>query len=290
MAEVSAKMVKELREMTGAGMMECKKALMEAEADMEKAVDVLRTRGLAAAAKKAGRATNEGLIVAAVSDDMRTAALAEVNCETDFVSRNDVFGNYAARVAAAVLESDPADLEALKQASAGGISVDEMITEAIHTIGENIQISRFVRRCVDTGAISSYIHAGGRLGVLVLYKLGKQETAGLEGFKTMAKDIAMQVAAANPATVSRTDYSEEVIQHELSIYQAQAAESGKPQNIQAKMAEGRLEKFYQENTLLEQAFVKDPDITVKGLVAAQSKSLGDEIEVIAFERFELGQG
>jgi elongation factor Ts len=288
MAEISASLVKELREITGAGMMECKKALTEAEGEIEKAVDVLRTRGLAAAAKKAGRATNEGLVVALVSEDSKTAALVEVNCETDFVSRNDVFGEFATKIAQAVLDNDPADIEALKAASVDGETVDALIIEAIHTIGENIQVSRFVRRSVDAGAISSYIHGGGRLGILVEFKIGDPATASKDEFIALAKDVAMQVAASNPGAVSRDSFSAETVEHEKAIYKAQAAESGKNEEIQEKMAVGRLEKFYKENTLVEQPFIKDPDKSVRQIIEAAAKSLGDTIEVVAFDRYGLG--
>jgi elongation factor Ts len=288
MAEITAGLVKELRELTGAGMMECKKALTEAEGKIEKAVDVLRTRGLAAAAKKAGRATNEGLIVARLSDDAKSAVLVELNCETDFVSRNDSFAALAAAVAQAALDVKPADVEALKAAPANGKSVGDLLTEAVHTIGENIQLSRFVCRESASGVFASYIHGGGRLGVLVEIAVGKAATAASESFKTMAKDVAMQVAAANPGAVARESFPAQTIAHEMDIYKAQAAESGKPESIQEKIATGSLEKFYKENALLEQAFVKDPDKTVRAYVAETAKQLGDEIEVLAFDRFELG--
>ncbi|MDR0347592.1 MAG: translation elongation factor Ts [Coriobacteriales bacterium] len=290
MPEVTAALVKELREITGAGMMECKKALTEAEANIEKAIDVLRTRGLAAVAKKAGRATNEGLAVTVLADDAKTAAMVEVNCETDFVSRNDLFGSYAAKIARAALASDPADIDALKASIVEGETVEAILTEAIHTIGENIQVSRFVRRTVGTGAISSYIHGGGRLGVLVRFELGNDASAANDEFKALAKDVAMQVAAANPGAVTREGFSAEVIEHEMAIYRAKAAESGKPENIQEKIAEGNLRKFYEENTLLEQAFVKDPNKTIKEVIQGVAKSIGDTIEVVGFDRFEVGQG
>jgi len=290
MADITAAMVKELRESTGAGMMECKKALVEAEGDSSKATDILRTRGLAAVAKKAGRATNEGLASVLVSDDGTSAALVEVNCETDFVSRNEVFGGYVSKITRAVLEADPADLEALKAAVVDGETVDALLTDAIHTIGENIQVSRFVRREVAQGAISSYIHGGGRLGILVQFKLGKAATAASDAFKAMAKDVAMQVAAANPGAVTRDDFAPEVIAHEMEIYKAKAAESGKPEAIQEKIAQGNLKKFYEENALLEQAFVKDPGQCVEDVVKCVAKALGDSIEIIGFDRFEVGQG
>jgi elongation factor Ts len=290
MAEITASLVKELREITGAGMMECKKALTEAEADIEKAIDVLRARGLAAVAKKAGRTTNEGIVAALTSEDAKTAALVEVNCETDFVSRNEVFGGYVTKIAQATLAGDPTDIEGLKATTVEGETVEALLTEAIHTIGENIQIARFVRRVADDGVISSYIHGGGRLGVLVRFKLGNAATAATEEFKTLAKDMAMQVAATNPGAVTRDGFSDEVIAREMAIYKAKAAESGKPENIQEKIAEGNLRKFFQENTLLEQAFVKDPDKNVQTVIAGVAKALGDTIEITGFDRFAVGQG
>lgn len=289
MADITASMVKELREMTGVGMMECKKALVDTDADLEKAVDLLRTRGLAAVAKKAGRETNEGLISAQVSADGKTAVLVEVNCETDFVSRNDVFGDYVKKITAAAMDEDYADVEAFKAATIDGQSVGDILTEAIQTIGENIQVSRVIRRTVDNGAISSYIHGGGRLGVLVQFKFDNVATADNAEFKTLAKDVAMQVAAANPGAVTREGFSAEIIEHEMEIYKAKAAASGKPEAIQEKIAEGNLKKFYEENSLVEQAFVKDPDKNIQQVVDAVSKAAGDKIEILAFDRFGLGQ-
>jgi elongation factor Ts len=290
MADITASLVKELREITGAGMMECKKALVEAEADIEKAIDVLRTRGLAAVAKKAGRETNEGLAATVLSADAKSAALVEVNCETDFVSRNEVFGGYVAKIAQAVLDNDPADIDALKASSIEGESVEAVLTDAIHTIGENIQVSRFVRREVASGAISSYIHGGGRLGVLVQFKFANAATAESDEFKALAKDIAMQVAAANPGAVTRDEFAPEIIEREKAIYKAKAAESGKPEAIQEKIAEGNLKKFYEENALVEQAFVKDPSKTVQEVVFGVAKAVGDPIEIVGFDRFGVGQG
>ena len=290
MAEITASMVKELREMTGAGMMECKKALVDAEGDTERAIDLLRARGLAAVAKKAGRATNEGLAATLVAEDGLSASLVEVNCETDFVARNELFGTYVTKIAKAVLDNAPADIDALKASAIEGETVNDLLTDAIHTIGENIQVSRFVRRSVDCGAISSYIHGGGRMGILVQFKLGNIATAASEQFKVMARDIAMQVAAANPGAVTREGFAPELIDREMAIYRAKAAESGKPEAIQQKIAEGNLKKFYQENALVEQAFVKDPDKTVQDVVNAVAKALGDTIEIVGFDRFAVGQG
>ncbi|MCL2530203.1 MAG: translation elongation factor Ts [Coriobacteriia bacterium] len=288
MSEISAKLVKELREMTGAGMMECKKALTEVEGDLEKAVDVLRVRGLAAAEKKAGRATNEGLVVAKVAADCLSAALVEVNCETDFVSRNETFAALANKIGDAVLASKPASLEALTELALDKGTVADAITDGIHTIGENMQVSRYACLSADKGGFSSYIHGGGRLGIIVQFSFDKPATATAEAFTVVAKDVAMQVAAANPLAVSQESFAPEVVEKEMSIYKAQAAESGKPESIQEQIATGRMKKFYAENALVEQAFIKDPDQTVREVLAAASKELGDNITVVEFVRFELG--
>ena len=245
-------MVKELREMTDAGMMECKKALVEADGDMDKAVDVLRTRGLAAAAKKAGRATNEGTVMTVVAEDAKSAAVVELNCETDFVGMNEKFKAYAEKLGRAALAANAADVEALKAASYEGESVEDILTDAIHVLGENIHPAS-------------------------------------EGFQTYGRDVAMQVAAASPVAATRESVPAEVVEHEKAIYKAQAAESGKPENIQEKMATGRLEKFYKENCLTEQAFVKNPDQTVNQYTEEAAKNLGGSIKVTGFVRWALGE-
>lgn len=289
MAEITAALVKELREMTGAGMMECKKALTEAEGDIDKAVDVLRTHGLAAAAKKAGRATNEGMVMALVSDNGQAGALVELNCETDFVGMNEKFHGYAEKIANAVIANQPADMDALKASEIDGEKVEDVITDAIHTLGENIQLARFAYAGQPEGAVTSYIHGGGKIGVLVEFKLGDTSFATNEDFKKYGRDIAMQVAAASPVAATRESVDPAIIEHEMSIYKAQAAESGKPENIQEKIATGRMEKFYKESCLTEQAFVKDPDQSVNQYTAAVAKQLGTTIEIVNFTRFMLGE-
>ncbi|MFR0707184.1 MAG: translation elongation factor Ts [Eggerthella lenta] len=286
MAAVTASMVKELREMTGAGMMECKKALVEADGNIDQAVDVLRTRGLAAVAKKAGRATNEGTVMAIVSDDATSGAVVELNCETDFVGMNDKFKAYAEKIAQAALASKPADLEALKAADAAGETVEAVVTDAIHTLGENIQLARFA--VVEGGAVSSYIHGGGKIGVLVQFDVEGIDPAS-DGFKQYGRDVAMQVAAAAPVAATREAVDPAVVEHEKAIYMAQAAESGKPEAIQEKMATGRLEKFFKESTLTEQPFVKNPDQSVSEYAAEVAKNLGGEIKIVDFKRFVLGE-
>jgi len=290
-ADITASMVKELRECTGAGMMECKKALSESEGDLDSAVDILRMRGLAALAKKAGRATNEGTIAAFVTPDSRVGVLVEVNSETDFVGRNAEFTSFAAELAEHIAAEAPTDVESMltQTLTARGITVEQLFGEKVSKLGENMGIARFVREKIEgTGAVSTYIHGGGKIGILVTFALGKAETAADTAFQTFAKDVAMQVAAAQPLFVTREEAPADVIEHELSIYKAQAAESGKPEAIQEKMATGRLEKYFKEVALMEQAFVKNPDISVTQYTAETAKAVGDTIAVVAFTRFVLG--
>ena len=286
MAAITAAMVKELREMTDAGMMECKKALVEADGDMDKAVDVLRTRGLAAAAKKVGRATNEGTVMAIVSDDATKGAVVELNCETDFVGMNEKFKGYAEKIARAAMAANVEDIEALKAVDAEGETVEDVLTDAIHTLGENMNLARAA--VVEAGGVASYIHGGGKIGVLVTFDVEGIDPASDE-FQHCGRDVAMQVAAASPVSATRESVPAEVVAHEMEIYKAQAAESGKPEAIQEKIATGRLEKFYKENCLTEQAFVKNPDQSVSEYVNEVAKNLGGTIKVSGFKRFMLGE-
>ena len=286
MAAITAAMVKELREMTDAGMMEFKKALVEADGDMDKAVDVLRTRGLAAAAKKVGRATNEGTVMAIVSDDATKGAVVELNCETDFVGMNEKFKGYAEKIARAAMAANVEDIEALKAVDAEGETVEDVLTDAIHTLGENMNLARAA--VVEAGGVASYIHGGGKIGVLVTFDVEGIDPASDE-FQHCGRDVAMQVAAASPVSATRESVPAEVVAHEMEIYKAQAAESGKPENIQEKIATGRLEKFYKESCLTEQAFVKNPDQNVTDYVNEVAKKLGGTIKVTGFKRFMLGE-
>ena len=287
MANITAAMVKELREMTGAGMMECKKALAEVEGDMEKAIDVLRTRGLAAAAKKAGRATNEGTVAALLSGDAKSGVVLELNCETDFVGMNEKFKAYADRMAKVALDNKISDVEALKAAAdADGETVEAILTDCVHVMGENTTLKRV--QVVESGAVASYIHMGGKIGVLVEFEVEGIDPATDE-FQTYGRDVAMQVAAIPAVAANREQVPAEVIEHEMSIYKAQAAESGKPEAIQEKIATGRLEKFYKENCLTEQEFVKNSDQTIQQYTDATAKQLGGTIKVVNFVRFALGE-
>ncbi len=286
MANISASMVKELREMTGAGMMECKKALTEADGNMDQAVDILRAHGLAAVAKKAGRATNEGTVMAILNDECTKGAVVELNCETDFVAMNEKFLGYAERIAKAALENAPVDAESIKGATEGGETVEEILTDCIHVMGENCQISRVAE--VEAPAVTSYIHGGGKIGVLVNFDVEGIDPAS-DGFQKCGRDVAMQVAALSPVSATRESVPADVAAHELEIYKAQAAESGKPENIQEKIAQGRMEKFYKENCLAEQDFVKNGDVTVKQYVDNCAKELGGTIAIKGFLRLALGE-
>ena len=282
----TAQDVKKLREMTNVGMMDCKKALQATDGDMDKAVDVLRTRGLAAAAKKVGRATNEGTVMAIVSDDATKGAVVELNCETDFVGMNEKFKGYAEKIARAAMAANVEDVEALKAVDAEGETVEDVLTDAIHTLGENMNLARAA--VVEAGGVASYIHGGGKIGVLVTFDVEGIDPASDE-FQHCGRDVAMQVAAASPVSATRESVPAEVVAHEMEIYKAQAAESGKPENIQEKIATGRLEKFYKESCLTEQAFVKNPDQNVTDYVNEVAKKLGGTIKVTGFKRFMLGE-
>ena len=289
MTQVTAALVKQLREMTDSPMMECKKALVEADGDIDKAVDILRTMGVAKAVKRAGRDTNEGTIATYVSEDSKLGAILELTCETDFVGTNPKFTGFALELAKVVAENDPADVDALKACAMGESTVEAELTEMIHVIGENMKIARFQRVTADDGALSCYVHLGGKLADIVTFKLGKAETAAADEFKTFAHDVAMQVAAAAPVAARRDDVPADVIEHELAIYKAQAAESGKPEAIQEKMAQGRLEKYFKESVLTEQEFVKDSSLTIGQLAKNVGKSLGDDVEVMSFIRYTFGE-
>ena len=278
----TAKDVKELREMTGCGMMDCKKALTETDGDKEKAVEILREKGLATAAKKAGRIAAEGIVKDYVANNV--GVILEVNAETDFVAKNDQFLDFVNTVAKAVADANPADVEALKAVEVNGTTVGDMLTEKIATIGENMNIRRFARY---EGDVATYIHAGGKIGVLVKFDT---DVADKDGFKEFAKDIAMQIAAVNPAYVRPSEVPADVVEKEKEILTAQARNEGKPANIAEKMVAGRIHKFYKEICLVEQPFIKDGDLSVAKYVEEKAKELGGKIEIVSFARFEKGEG
>lgn len=283
----TAKDVQNLREKTGCGMMDCKKALTDAGGDMGKAVELLREKGLAAAAKKAGRIAAEGVVCAIVDEAKKVGAIIEVNSETDFVAKNADFNAFVEACAKTVIAENPADLAALMACKiAGGTdTVEEALREKILTIGENLKIRRFERY---EGDIVTYIHGGGRIGVMVLFEA--PAVSGKDEFKTYAKDVAMQIAAVTPTYVCKEDVPAEVVEKEKEILTVQAINEGKPANIAEKMVMGRINKYYKEVCLLEQPFVKNGDISVGKFTQDTAKELGGDIKVIKFVRFEKGEG
>lgn len=282
----TAQDVKNLRERTGCGMMDCKKVLAEADGDMDKAAELLREKGMAAADKKAGRIASEGMVYAVSDLDSDLGVVIEVNSETDFVAKNEGFQKFVQDLAKVVMETNPADVDALMEAEMGSGTVADELREKIQVIGENLKIRRFNRYC---GKSCAYVHGGGTHGVLVNFDT-TPEVAAKPEFIAFGKDIAMHIAAENPTYVRREDVPAEVLDKEREILKAQALNEGKPENIAEKMVEGRVKKYYEQNCLLEQKFVKDPDITVNQYIEQKAKELGGDIKVIDFTRFEKGEG
>ena len=274
---VSASLVKELREKTGAGMMDCKKVLTETDGDMEKAIDLLRERGIAKAAKKSGRVAAEGLVEGYISADGKIGAIVEVNSETDFVAKNEEFKAFVADIARQVVEKNPAtveDLLAQESIAVAGKTVNEVLIEKIATIGENLNIRRFARFEAE-GLVEKYIHGDGKIAVLVNMKKGTSE---------VAKDICMQIAAARAEFVTRDQVPADRVEKEKEILKAQTMNEGKPEAIAERIVEGRINKFYGEICLVEQEFVKNPDIKVEQLLKEKDS------EIVEFARFEKGEG
>lgn len=291
--EVTASMVKELREMTGAGMMDCKKALAATDGDMDKAIEFLREKGLAAAEKKAGRIAAEGIVATNVSEDGKVASIVEVNSETDFVAKNDKFQDFVAAVAAQVAKTNAADVDAFiaePWALDTSKTVKEELSSMIAVIGENMNIRRFKKVTADNGFVVSYIHGGGRIGILVEV----ESTVNNAEVQEAAKNVAMQIAAMNPKYVSQAEVPAEFIAHEKEIIKAQImndpANSKKPENIIEKMLDGRLAKELKEFCLLDQVYVKDGDLTVAQYVANVGKQVGASVAIKSFVRFETGEG
>lgn len=287
MANFTAKDVSALRERTSCGMMDCKKALTEADGDFEKACEILREKGLAAATKKAGRIAADGLVVAKVEGNV--GAVIEVNSETDFVAKNQGFVDFVEGCADIVIKNNPSDVDALLADNYGERTVKEELNDKILTIGENMTIRRFQRL---EGNLVSYVHAGGKIGVIVKFDT---DCADKDGFSEYGKDVAMQVAALNPAYLNKSDVPSDIVEHEREILVAQAKEdpknASKPEQVLVKMVEGRLnKKFYQDSCLVEQPFVKDGNMTVGQYTAETAKKMGGKIEIVSFVRFEKGEG
>lgn len=286
--------VKKLREMTSVGMMDCKKALTEADGDFDKAIEILREKGLAKAAKKAGRIAAEGMVCAKVCAECGVGDIIEVNSETDFVAKNADFQKFVSDLADVVIRENPADVEALKACQMGDMTVEAALQEKVLTIGENIQIRRFARYDESTVNVS-YTHMGGVIGVLV----GLQVSENLKGNATvleLGKDIGMQAAAMNPSFMDKSDVDESTLAKEKEILLAQALEENKtaakpkPEQIIHKMVDGRIGKYYEENCLLQQAFVKENKVSVEKHIAEVAKTLGGEIKLVKYVRFEKGEG
>ena len=293
MAEITAALVKELREKSGAGMMDCKKALTENNGDVELAMDWLRTKGLSKAAKKSDRVAAEGLVAVALRDDGAgaTGAAIELNSETDFVSRNELFQNAARKVAQTALGA--ADVDALVAAkSADGEVVGDLITNLIATIGENMLVRRMTRFEVANGVVAAYVHNAaapdlGRIGVLVALESTASDKAALSD---LGRKIGMHIAATQPQSLSTDDLDPAAVERERAIFSEQAAASGKPESVIEKMVEGRIRKFYEEVVLLKQSFVMNPDQTIEQVLAEQSKTLGAPVSIKGFTRLALGEG
>lgn len=308
MAEISAQLVKQLRERTGAGMMECKKALQEANGDLAEGEVILRKRGIASASKKESRSTKQGLVATKISDDSKLGVLVEVNCESDFVARTEDFQSLVDDVASHIAQLKPKYVrpEELTEAERATFkahealyeqkfvhdsnsTVGELVKSKIAKLGENISISRFeIYEVTGSGAVASYIHTGNQIGVLLEIATGKQESTSREEFKTLGRDIAMQVAAIPSQYVSRADVPSDVLEKERNIQRERAINEGKPEKMADKIAEGRMAKFYEEVCLLDQPFIRENSISVGDLIRTAAGKLGEEIRVTRFVRFKVG--
>jgi len=284
---ISAADVKKLRDQTGAGMMDCKTALEEAQGNFDEATTILRKKGLASAAKKAGRATSEGLIGNKVSDDHTTGVLVEVNCETDFVARTDDFQQLIADVLAAIEKAGDSANEAWLLDPNGPVQL--RVKAAIGKLGENMAVPRFVRYA-NHGYVGQYIHVGGKIGVQVEFTGASATVTGRDEFTTLVKEIAMQIAAANPTYVSRSNVPADALEKEKAIYRAQMENSGKPANVIDKIVEGKLGSYYTQVVLPDQPSIRDPKMTVAQVIAAANKALGTDVSVSRFVRLKVGEG
>ena len=280
---ITAQLVKELRDMTAAGMMDCKKALVEVEGDLEKAVDWLRQKGMAKAAKKSGRATSEGLVTVAASADGMHIAMGSLLCETDFVARGEQFQAMATRVTQVILEKAPADAEALDAL------LGEEVTQLIASVGENMQLGKFARFSKQgaNDVVGQYIHANSKIGVLVYLTCGKAESASKPEVQELAKNLAMQVAAASPLALDASCLDPAAVEREREVYRQKAIEEGKPAQIVDKIADGAVKKFQKEVCLMDQLYIRDDKKTIADVVREAGKTIGDEIKVTGFERIQL---
>jgi len=286
---VSAAEVKKLRTMTGAGMMDCKKALQEAQGDMDKAVEILRKKGIAKAAKKADRIASEGAVTVEISDDFKCATISEINSETDFVAQNDNFKELVKKATKHIHVTAAESVEDLLQTEIDGVKFEEFMKAEIAKIGENIVVRRFDKICVEgNGVVNGYLHMGGKIGVIVAATCENGEVC--DAIKDLLKDIAMHIAAMNPKYLDESAIPESVIDKEKEIAKAQLEKEGKPANIIEKIIPGKIKKFVEENTLLGQKFVKDDKKSVKQVLDETAKAAGGTVKIIQFVRYELGEG
>ena len=287
---ITAAIVKELRDKTSAPMMDCKKVLTETNGDLEASIKLLRERGIMKSAKMSDRAANEGVITARVNAGATSGILLEVNCETDFVSKNESFQAFVGSLADTLAASSAANLEAALALPNGDHNIEDTLKAKVGEVGENLQFRKYVRfDAASGGVIASYIHLGGKVGVLLEVGTTKPETAGSENFKELVKDLTLHIAACAPKGLSREDIPQSVVDNELEIFRARLEAEGKPANIIENILKGQIGKFFAESCFLEQGFVKDSDIKVSALLEAKGKELGDTLTVTRFVRFGLGE-
>jgi elongation factor Ts len=287
---ITASIVKELRDKTNAGMMDCKKVLTETNGDLEASIKLLRERGIMKAGTKADRAATEGIITARVNDGATSGFLLEVNCETDFVSRNENFQAFVAEIAGKLAGSDAHDQPAALALPHGESTMENFVKEKVVELGENLQLRKYVRfDAAPGGYIASYIHLGGKVGVLLEVNATDAATSAKPGFQELVKDLTLHIAASAPKGLSRDDIPSDIVETEKEIYRVRLLEQGKPENIIENILKGQLAKFFAESCFLEQGFVKDPDITINQLLELKGKELGDTLTVTRFVRFGLGE-
>ena len=287
---ITASIVKELRDKTSAPMMDCKKVLTETNGDIDASIKLLRERGIMKSAKMSDRAANEGVITARINAGATSGLLLEVNCETDFVSKNESFQAFVGDIADALVASKAADHEAALAHQHGEQTIEDTIKAKVGEVGENLQFRKYIRfDAASGGVVASYIHLGGKVGVLIEVGTTKAETAGTESFKELIKDLTLHIAACAPKGLSRDDIPQSVVDNELDIFRTRLAAEGKPANIIENILKGQIGKFFAESCFLEQGFVKDPDIKISALLEAKGKELGDTLTVTRFVRFGLGE-
>ncbi len=287
---ITASIVKELRDKTSAPMMDCKKVLTETNGDLEASIKLLRERGIMKSAKMSDRAANEGVITARVNADATSGLLLEVNCETDFVSKNESFQSFIGSLADALAASSAADLESALAVQIGGQSLEDTVKAKVGEVGENLQFRKYVRYdAAPGGVVASYIHLGGKVGVLIEVGTTKPESRGTDSFKELIKDLTLHIAACAPKGLSRDDIPQPVVDNELDIFRTRLTAEGKPANIIENILKGQIGKFFAESCFLEQGFVKDADIKISSLLEAKGKELGDTLTVTRFVRFGLGE-